>query len=71
MYCKKCTNSYYDTHKQTEIIVDAGPEVTDAILAQSPNNIIACASKVLNNVEKKILADRNRYTIVTKVEGWR
>ncbi|CAI6367348.1 unnamed protein product [Macrosiphum euphorbiae] len=50
---KNVSNAYYDIHKQTELIVDAGPEGIAAILAQSPNKIIACASKALNQVEKR------------------
>jgi len=50
---KNVSNSYYDTQKETELIVDAGPEGVAAILAQSPNNVIACASKTLNSVEKR------------------
>jgi len=50
---KNVSNSYYDTQKETELIVDAGPEGVAAILAQLPHNIIACASKTLNSVEKR------------------
>jgi len=50
---KNVSNSYYDTQKETELIVDDGPEGVAAIVAQSSNNVIACESKTLNYVEKR------------------
>lgn len=50
------TNSFYDTRKQTELIVDASPDGVAAILAQpdhQENHIIACASRAFNEVEKR------------------
>lgn len=50
----KITNHlYYDTQKQIKLIVYVEPKGVMTILAQSSNNIIVHASKVLKSVEKR------------------
>ncbi|KAI5718631.1 hypothetical protein M8J77_024284 [Diaphorina citri] len=49
-------NSFFDTNKETHLVVDAGPEGLGAILSQSDgisSSIIACASTTLTETQKR------------------